>query len=129
MSSEKSSSGNSSGVPDTKVEITGGELDVKEESGFYTAYSGFASNLRIWFIAYGIGAPVVLLSNETAWSTVVDSGLGKRLAYFYFIGVAVQIFAALIYKTAMWYLYIGELKKSFRKSLLIKSLTICQKTI
>ena len=65
---------NSKEPPDTKVEVTGGELEVKEEKGFYEAYKGFANNLRTWFLAYGIGAPVVLLSNEDSWSLISNSG-------------------------------------------------------
>ncbi len=95
--------------PDTAIEITGGEIDVREESGYYDAYKGFANNLRIWFIAYGIGAPVFLLSNETGWAAIASSGNGKFLSILFLGGVATQILAALIYKTSMWYLYMGEL--------------------
>jgi hypothetical protein len=108
----------SSSTPDTKVEVTGGEIDVKEESGYYDAYKGFATNLRVWFIAYGIGAPAVLLSNENSWATIVDSGQGKKLAILFFIGVGIQVFATLLYKAAMWYLYmteLGHIKKDSKK--------------
>lgn len=107
--------------PDTTVEVSGGEIDVKEESGFYEAYAGFANNLRIWLLAYGIGAPVVLLSNEHAWKAIVDSEQGKFLAILFFAGVALQIIAAVMYKTAMWFLYMGELKKSYRKTKMYKA--------
>ena len=105
---------------DQTVEVAGGEIDVKEESGFYEAYSGFANNRRTWFIAYGIGAPVLLISQDAAWAALRGSEVGAIAAYFFLAGVALQIVAALIYKTAMWYLYVGELKPKFRHALRYK---------
>jgi hypothetical protein len=81
----------------------------KQEGGFYEAYSGFARSLRTWFIAYGIGAPVLFLTNKDAWQKIAASGYGQDIAYLFLGGVAVQILAAIIYKTAMWYLYVSEL--------------------
>lgn len=46
----------------------------KEETGFYEAYAGFARNLRIWFVAYGIGGPVLFLTNSEVWQKVSESG-------------------------------------------------------
>ena len=81
----------------------------QEEKGFYKAYAGFAYNLRTWFIAYGIGAPVLFLSNKDAWDRIAVSGHAAQIAYLFLGGVAVQILEAIIYKTAMWYLYVSEL--------------------
>ncbi len=79
------------------------------EKGFYEAYAGFARNVRTWFIAYGIGAPVLFVSNPEAWRTISGSGDGRTIAYLFLAGVAVQIAVAILYKTAMWYLYVSEL--------------------
>lgn len=83
---------------------------IKQESGFYEAYAGFARSLRTWFIAYGIGAPVLFLTNKEAWSLISASAQGRTIAYLFLAGVALQIVAAMIYKTAMWYLYVSELE-------------------
>jgi hypothetical protein len=85
--------------------------EASQEKGFYEAYAGFARNLRTWFIAYGIGAPVLFLSNKDAWARIASSGQGAQIAYLFLGGVAVQILAAIIYKTAMWYLYVSELDR------------------
>ena len=87
----------------------------RQETGFYEAYVGFARNLRVWFIAYGIGGPVLLLSNESAGKALFRSGLARSIAYTFLPGVALQILVALLYKSAMWYLYLGESDDS-RKS-------------
>src|SRR5207247_2726974 len=77
--------------------------------GFYEAYAGFARNVRTWFIAYGIGAPVLFVSNAEIWKKISEHGDGRMIAYLFLAGVAVQIAAAMLYKTAMWYLYVSEL--------------------
>jgi hypothetical protein len=80
----------------------------KEETGFYEAYGGFARALRVWFITYGIGGPALLLSNNTAGQKLFASGEAGLIAYLFFGAVGLQLVLALMYKSAMWYLYIGE---------------------
>jgi hypothetical protein len=93
----------------------------REESGFYEAYVGFARTLRVWFIAYGIGGPTVFLTNEAAGTRLFASGQGGVVAYAFLGGVAVQIALALLYKTAMWYLYIGAFNLKTKASGLYKA--------
>lgn len=90
----------------------------KDEKGFYEPYVGFAKALRTWFIAYGIGAPVLLFQSETCWSKLTSSGQALPPVLFFLAGVVIQILTAMVYKTAMWYLYIGELDehRKLRKS-------------
>jgi uncharacterized membrane protein YGL010W len=102
--------------PDQTVGVSGGELDVREEAGFYPAYADFSRNVRTWFIAYGIGAPVLLLTTDSAIARLSASGQAKFISILFLTGVAVQILTALLYKSAMWYLYIGELRPDFRTS-------------
>ena len=81
---------------------------VRKESGFYTAYAEFAKNLRVWFLAYGIGATAIFVTNEGAAKRLLSSGAAEGVVYLFLIGVGLQILVALLYKTAMWYLYMGE---------------------
>lgn len=95
-------------APDTKpVESAHSSVS---ESGLYDAYGGFARTLRTWFIAYGVGAPVLFLSNDGAWKALQEAGCSREVTWRFLIGVSLQIVAAIIYKTAMWYLYVGELE-------------------
>jgi hypothetical protein len=80
----------------------------KEEGGYYEAYVGFARTLRLWFIAYGVGGPALFLTHETAGARLLASGSGRPVAYFFLAGVVLQILVALLFKSAMWYLYLGE---------------------
>jgi hypothetical protein len=88
----------------------------KSESGFFQPYSEFAKNLRTWFLAYGIGAPALLISNQNAWTALKQSGGLKLVATLFLIGVAFQIAQALLYKHAMWHLYYAELEPSHKKT-------------
>ena len=88
-----------------------------EESGFYGAYAGFAKTLRAWLIAYGIGAPVIFLTNQELWTKLANSGKAPCVGILFATGVTLQVLGAILYKTAMWYLYVGETKTDFRKTL------------
>lgn len=86
----------------------------KTETGFGSAYVEFAKTLRTWFVAYGIGAPVVILSQERLADRVTESGSAMVLATLFLLGVGVQVLQAITYKVAMWYLYMAELKPGLR---------------
>lgn len=89
---------------------TGGQPGSKQESGFYEAYAGFARALKTWFVAYGIGGPVVLLTNEKASERLLSSSSARWIAYCFLAGVVLQVVSTLLSKTAMWYLYSAELE-------------------
>ena len=81
----------------------GDSAAVREETGFFQAYAEFAKTLRTWFIAYGIGAPALVLSNKDLWITVKNSGCLAYIAFLFLVGVAFQVIRAFIYKNAMWH--------------------------
>jgi hypothetical protein len=81
-----------------------------EETGFHSAYSDFARNLRLWLLAYGVGLPLVFFESEKAWDALGKDGAVRPFVYLFLSGIGIQILAAIIYKSAMWYLYMGELK-------------------
>lgn len=104
---------------DLKVRATG-DLDVTQESGFYEAFSGFSRALRTWFIAYGVGAPVIIVSSESVKAALSEIGDIKFISYLFMLGVIIQIIGAITYKTAMWYLYVGEFGEEYRDSWIYK---------
>lgn len=81
------------------------------ETGFYEPYASFARTLRAWFIGYGIGAPVIFLSNEKLWDKLVSGHEVRPFVYLFAAGVAFQVLATSTYKAAMWYLYMREIGK------------------
>ncbi len=90
--------------------------DAPEETGYYQAYADFARNLRAWFIAYGIGAPALVLSNKDIWAAVKGSGHFALIGFFFLVGVALQVLEAFLYKSAMWHLYVGELSPEHQRT-------------
>lgn len=85
-----------------------------EAKGFFEAYAHLARNLRTWLLAYGVGGPVIFLTNDAAGRKLVGAGYAETVATLFLGGVALQIFAALLYKWALWFLYSGEVDKKFK---------------
>jgi hypothetical protein len=86
-----------------------------KDEGFYPAYETHAKTLRTWLVAYGVGAPVVFLSNEKLWSLLRDAGLAPYLAISFLAGVAIQVGVTAINKMVMWALYYGESRPEYRR--------------
>ena len=76
-----------------------------EANSFYEAYADGSRNLRAWFVAYGIGGPVLFLTQEGANRKIANSGHGKMIVILFLIGVLLQIIIAAINKWANWYIY------------------------
>ncbi len=92
------------------------ETAEREESGFFPSYAEFAKTLRTWFVAYGIGGPILLVTRPELTTKVVQAGKAAAIGRLFLMGVALQIAQALIYKTCMWYLYLAELKPALKKT-------------
>lgn len=82
--------------------------DSNSANEYFGCYAEFAKTLRTWFIAYGIGAPILFLSNNTTWEIIRSSGNIRLITYGFLLGVLLQVIEAFLYKNAMWYLYRGE---------------------
>jgi hypothetical protein len=89
---------------------------LNSDSGFYEPYIQYARTLRAWFVAYGIGVPVLLVSQEYIARAIIKAGNGKVIAWLFLGGVAVQVLAAFLYKYAMNYLYCDEISDELEGS-------------
>lgn len=87
---------------------------MSSDSGFYQAYSDHARILRTWLVAYGIGAPVLLVTNKDISGALSMSGHARKIALCFLVGVALQVLLATANKTTMWMLYRGEESEEFR---------------
>lgn len=88
-------------------EVTGPK---NKEEEYYKSYAEFSKTLRTWFVAYGIGGPVVLISNDAAWAAMRKSTDLTFIGLLFLVGGALQILSALLNRHAMWFLYFGEFK-------------------
>ena len=80
------------------------------ETGFFAVYAEFSKTLRAWLIAYGVGAPILFFQSPDAWAALGKTGQVRPFVYAFLVGIAIQVFSALMYKSAMWYLYMEELQ-------------------
>ena len=79
-----------------------------KESEFWEPYAQAAKTVRAWFLAFGIGAPAVFVTNKEASDALVNSGYARLIVIFFLGGVAIQVAIGLTYKHAMSYLYLCE---------------------
>ena len=86
------------------------------EKGYFDAYASATTHLRTWLVAYGIGAPVLFLSNEDLWQVLAGAKCASCVGFLFLGGVALQILIALINKNVMWFCYYGETKPAFKAS-------------
>ena len=86
------------------------------DEGAFSSYAKFSTTLRTWLVAYGVGAPVLFLSHQEVANRLLVGKTGKDIATAFLIGAAIQVVAALLYKTCMWYLYVGEDDEEFKKT-------------
>ncbi len=86
------------------------------DSELYSPYEWHANTLRTWLVAYGIGAPVLLLTQDKLYDKVLISGVAQSIATLFLVGVALQVLLAFWNKTIMWICHYGETMPDFKKT-------------
>ena len=71
-------------------------------------YASFSRNLRGWLIAFGVGAPVLLVSQESVATRLSASPRFEFIVWTFFVGLTSQILAVFFYKMTLGGLYLGE---------------------
>ena len=69
---------------------------------FYKAYEEHSKVLRTWLVAYGVGAPVLFLTNDSLAAKLGASAESGEIGGLFLGGVAFQVFLAVLNKTVMW---------------------------
>lgn len=72
---------------------------------YLDSYLDYNRILRSWFIAFGIGGPVILLTNDTLYADFLRLDEKGCIAILFFGGLFIQVFIAWINKMANWYKY------------------------
>jgi len=80
---------------------------------YVEAYQDFSRRLRTWLLAYGIGAPMLFVSQDTFSQMLKETAVSKLIILVFLAGVSIQVAAAIIYKSSMWYVFRGLVDKSF----------------
>lgn len=73
--------------------------------GHYKVYEEHMKTLRAWFVAYGVGGPVLFVTQQDFAATLVNSGLSQLIGVLFLVGVLLQALVALFNKWVNWGLY------------------------
>ena len=76
-----------------------------DHQGHFEAYFEYSKTIRIWFVSYGIGAPIVFLTQSNLMEIIISSSLGKDAIDYFLYGVVLQISISIINKWNNWHLY------------------------
>lgn len=68
-------------------------------------YAEYARTFRTWMVAYGIGAPVLLTTNETVAARLAASPVVGTVVHLFLAGVGLQVLLALLNKWSAWHGY------------------------
>jgi hypothetical protein len=69
------------------------------------AFSEYEKTLRTWFIAYGIGGPVLFLTQPYLRAKLVADHNARCIAVFFLLGILCQVIESILYKAITWYPY------------------------
>jgi hypothetical protein len=84
------------------------------ETTFFANYSEYAKTLRAWLVAYGIGGPVLFLTNNNLSASLKTSDYLGWIVNLFLVGVALQVTLAFINKWCAWHMYVGEYDSAFQ---------------
>ena len=96
------------------------EDKLESSKELFEVYDGYARTLRTWLVTYGIGAPVIFLTNDSLREDLVSTGSARAVGSWFLVGVAIQVVIAAMNKAAMWGCYYGKLNKNFRLKIRFK---------
>lgn len=82
----------------------GSQIEI-DASGSLGAYFEYNKVLRTWFVAFGVGGPALLLSNEKLTKLLSASGDLRLVSVLFLVGGGAQVVVALINKVANWYVH------------------------
>jgi len=96
-----------------RAKETSPEPDDDGAGEYFAVYEHYSNLLRTWLMAYGIGAPVLVLTNENLWKQVAASGSGSRIGWPFVVGVTLQALLAAANKATAWVVYFGQIRPEF----------------
>jgi len=90
--------------------------DRQQKKSHFDNYSDYSRTLRAWLVAYGIGGPVLFVSNKELAAKVGASAHAEQIILAFLLGVALQIVLALINKWSAWHMYAGAGDAGYQRS-------------
>lgn len=84
---------------------------------YYNNYAEYSKTLRAWLVAYGIGGPILFLTNTSISEKLSTSPDRAKIVCLFLLGVSLQVTLAFINKWCAWHLYAGENELRYRSTL------------
>ncbi len=81
------------------------KTDYHKEDVYGESYTRYEKMLRTWFVAYGIGGPVLFMTQDSLREALSASPDAKLIVYCFLAGLLFQVIENFLYKVCMWYLY------------------------
>ena len=88
-----------------------------EADGHYQNYAEYSKSLRSWLVAYGIGGPVLFLTNKDVYSKVAESASSVAIVDLFLFGVGLQILLSVINKWAAYHMYRGAFAPAYTSTM------------
>ena len=90
--------------------------DADQKDGHFDNYADYSRTLRAWLVAYGIGGPVLFLTNDKVADRVALSGHASQIIVAFLIGVGAQILLAMLNKWGAWHMYRGAGDPTYQRT-------------
>jgi len=75
---------------------------------YLESYRGYNQILRSWFVAFGIGGPIIFLTNDALYVDFLKLDDKGCIVALFFVGLFAQILVSFLNKIANWYIYSDE---------------------
>lgn len=76
----------------------------------HAAYLEYNKTLRAWLVGYGVGVPLLLITQQHLLDKISGSGWRSHIGYTFLLGVALQVLMAFLNKWSNWYRYAEEVR-------------------
>ncbi len=77
-------------------------------SEYFEPYRHYSQVLRAWLVGFGVGVPILLISQSEIVTPVISSEKSLIIFGLFLLGVSAQVLVALLYKYSMAILYVNE---------------------
>lgn len=83
------------------------DYDESQRTSHFQNYADYSRTLRAWLVAYGIGGPVLFVTNDKITERVAESCYASEIIVMFLLGVGLQVFLAMVNKWGAWHMYRG----------------------
>lgn len=95
--------------------------ETTDEKQYLASYAEYAKTLRTWFVAFGIGGPILMVTNASVAERFQKSTATPGIAKLFLVGVGLQVLLAMLNKAVMWACYHAERNVDVRHGRLFRA--------